>query len=191
STPKKLLTHKKPIQKKTPYLKQYEGHYWDEGDAYSRQIKVENDTLKFITKNGKTALIPVDAQEFEMDREEYIAISFNADQMIITLDDGYQIISYKYTPANYNSKTLQAFTGKYYSMELNAYYTFRIEDNTLVANHTRLGDFTLKAIKDDYFIGSKGSFLKVVFLRNKSKEIIGFEVSSSRAKNVKFDRIDQ
>jgi len=46
SSPKELLTHKKPIQKETSYLKQFEGYYWDEGDKYSRQIKVENDTLK-------------------------------------------------------------------------------------------------------------------------------------------------
>jgi hypothetical protein len=189
SAPKKLLTHKKPIQEETSYLKQFEGYYWDEGDKYSRQIKVENDTLKFITKNGTTALVPVDEQEFEMDIEEYVALTFNADQMIMTLDDGYQIVSDKYIPANYNSKTLKEFNGKYYSPELNAYYAFRTEENLLVANHTRLGDFKLEAIKNDYFLGNKGSFLKVVFLRNKSKDVIGFEVSSSRAKNVQFNKM--
>lgn len=190
SAPKKRLTHKNRIQKTTSYLKQFEGYYWDEGDKYSRQIKVENDTLKFITKNGKTALVPVDEQEFEMDIEEYVALTFNADQMIMTLDDGYQIVSDKYIPANYNSKTLEEFNGKYYSPELNAYYTFRTEENTLVANHTRLGDFKLNAIKNDYFLGNKGSFLKVEFLRNKSKDVIGFEVSSSRAKNVQFNKLN-
>ena len=190
SAPKKRLTHKNRIQKTTSYLKQFEGYYWDEGDKYSRQIKVENDTLKFITKNGKTALVPVDEQEFEMDIEEYVALTFNADQMIMTLDDGYQIVSDKYIPANYNSKTLEEFNGKYYSPELNAYYTFRTEENTLVANHTRLGDFKLNAIKNDYFLGNKGSFLKVVFLRNNSKKVIGFEVSSSRAKNVQFNKLN-
>ncbi|WP_321345451.1 serine hydrolase domain-containing protein [uncultured Draconibacterium sp.] len=190
SAPKQLFTHKKPIQKETSYLKRFEGYYWDEGDKYSRQIKVENDTLKFITQNGKTALVPVDEQEFEMDIEEYVALTFNADQMIMTLDDGYQIVSDKYIPANYNSKTLEEFNGKYYSPELNAYYTFRTEENTLVANHTRLGDFKLNAIKNDYFLGNKGSFLKVEFLRNKPKDVIGFEVSSSRAKNVQFNKLN-
>ena len=190
SAPKKRLTHKNRIQKTTSYLKQFEGYYWDEGDKYSRQIKVENDTLKFITQNGKTALVPVDEQEFEMDIEEYVALTFNANQMIMTLDDGYQIVSDKYIPANYNSKTLEEFNGRYYSPELNAYYTFRTEENTLVANHTRLGDFKLNAIKNDYFLGNKGSFLKVEFLRNKSKDVIGFEVSSSRAKNVQFNKLN-
>lgn len=184
------LTHQKPISKIPAELIQYEGHYWDEGDRYSREIKVENDTLRFITKNGNTALVPVGKHSFEMNIDNYVGVSFVKNQMIITLDDGYQIYSEKYNPANYNATTLDEFTGRYYSSELNAYYTFYIKDDQLAAKHTRLGDFPLKAIKNDYFIGTKGSFLKVVFVRNPSNDLIGFEVSSSRAKNVLFAKIN-
>ncbi|WP_182859194.1 serine hydrolase domain-containing protein [Flagellimonas aequoris] len=185
----KKLTHQKPISKIPAELMLYEGHYWDEGDRYSREIKVENDTLRFITKNGNTALVPVGEHSFEMNIDNYVGISFVNNQMIITLDDGYRIYSEKYSPANYNATTLEEFTGRYYSSELNAYYSFYIKENKLVAKHTRLGDFKLKAIKNDYFIGNKGSFLKVVFVRNSFNDVIGFEVSSSRAKNVVFLKI--
>ena len=184
------LTHQKPISKKPEELRRYEGHYWDEGDKYSREIKVENDTLKYIRNyKNKTALIPVGENEFEMALDEYISVSFNANKMIVTLDDSYQIYLEKYIPANYNATELSEFTGRYYSSELNAYYSFFIKEGNLVAKHTRLGDFPLKAIKNNYFIGNKGSFLKVVFLRNSFNEVIGFEVSSSRAKNVSFVKI--
>ncbi|MDV7140179.1 serine hydrolase domain-containing protein [Maribacter sp. TH_r10] len=183
------LTHQKPISKTPAELTSYEGHYWDEGDSYSREIKVENDTLRFITKNGNTALVPVGEHAFEMDIHDYVGISFANNQMIMTLDDGYHIISEKYTPAQYNATTLEEFTGRYYSSELNAYYSFYVKENQLVAKHTRLGDFKLTAIKNDYFIGNKGSFLKVVFVRNSFNDVIGFEVSSSRAKNVAFKKI--
>jgi CubicO group peptidase (beta-lactamase class C family) len=186
----KLFINKEPIKKTTAYLKQFEGYYWDEKDKYSRHIKVENDTLHYVRSvTNKTALIPVGENEFEMALDEYVSVSFNANQMIVTLDDGYQIISEKYSPANYNQSTLEEFTGRYYSTELNAYYSFFIKEGTLVAKHTRLGDFPLKAIKNDYFIGNKGSFLKVVFVRNSFHEVIGFEVSSSRAKNVLFTKM--
>ena len=184
------LTHQKPISKTPAELRRYEGHYWDEGDKYSRHIKVENDTLRYIRDStNKTALIPVGGHEFEMALEEYVSVSFNSNKMIVTLDDGYQIYLEKYSPANYNATTLQEFTGRYYSAELNAYYSFFIEEDQLIAKHTRLGDFPLKAIKNDYFIGNKGSFLKVVFVRNSSNDVIGFEVSSSRAKNVLFTKL--
>ncbi|WP_421812301.1 serine hydrolase domain-containing protein [Flagellimonas sp.] len=184
------LTHKKPISKNPAELRRYEGHYWDEGDKYSRHIKVENDTLRYIRDStNKTALIPVVAHEFEMALEEYVSVSFNSNKMIVTLDDGYQIYTEKYVPAHYNAMTLEEFTGRYYSAELNAYYSFFIKGDQLVAKHTRLGDFPLNAIKNDYFIGNKGSFLKVVFVRNSFNDVIGFEVSSSRAKNVLFTKL--
>jgi CubicO group peptidase (beta-lactamase class C family) len=190
SSTTKLFTHKKTIKKGTRYLKQFEGYYWDEKDKYSRHIKVENDTLHYVRSvTNKTALIPVGENEFEMALDEYVSVSFNSDQMIVTLDDGYQIYLEKYVPANYNASTLKEFTGRYYSSELNAYYSFSVKENQLVAKHTRLGDFPLKAIKNDYFIGNKGSFLKVVFVRNSSYDVIGFKVSSSRAKNVLFSKL--
>jgi hypothetical protein len=190
SSPKKRLTHKKPIKKGTAYLKQFEGYYWDETDKYSRQIKVENDSLWYVRSSvNKTALIPVGANTFEMALDEYVSVSFNSNKMIVTLDDGHQIVLDKYIPANYNTTTLEEFTGRYYSSELNAYYSFYIKENQLIAKHTRLGDFKLAAIKNDYFIGNKGSFLKVVFVRNSFNNVIGFEVSSSRAKNVSFVKI--
>ncbi|WP_026947516.1 serine hydrolase domain-containing protein [Algoriphagus marincola] len=184
------LTHQEPISITPDKLKPYQGHYWDEGDSYSREIKFENDTLRFITSNGKTALVPVGEHSFELDIEDYVAVSFLEEEMIITLDDGYQIISEKYIPANYNATKLHEFTGRYYSPELNAYYSFSIIGNQLVAKHTRLGEFYLEAIKKDYFIGNKGSFLKVVFRRNTSNDLTGFEVSSSRAKNVSFLKLE-
>ncbi|MDC6388982.1 serine hydrolase [Maribacter sp. PR1] len=183
------LTHQKPISKTPAELRRYEGHYWDEGDSYSREIKVENDTLRFITKNGTTTLVPVDEHAFELDIDDYVGISFANNQMIITLDDGYQIYTEKYVPAHYTATTLEEFTGRYYSSELNAYYSFYIEEDQLIAKHTRLGNFPLKAIKNDYFIGNKGSFLKVVIVRNSSNDVRGFEVSSSRAKNVLFTKL--
>lgn len=190
SSPKKLLTPKKPIEKGTAYLKQFEGYYWNEADKYSRHIKVKNDTLQYIRcSTDKTGLIPVGENEFKMALDEYISVSFNSNKMIVTLDDGYQIVLDKYIPSDYNQKTLEEFTGRYYSSELNAYYSFYIKENQLVAKHTRLGDFKLAAIKNDYFIGNKGSFLKVVFVRNSANDVNGFEVSSSRAKNVSFVKL--
>jgi CubicO group peptidase (beta-lactamase class C family) len=184
------LVNKNSIRKNIKELQTFEGHYWNDDERYSRQIKIENDTLFYIkSKTDKTALIPVDENEFEMKLDEYVGVSFNADQMSVKLDDGYKITLHKYVPVNYNLNSLKEFEGDYYSPELNTYYNFYSKNNSLVANHLRLGNFKLTAIKNDYFIGDKGSFQKVVFLRDKSKKIKGFKVSSSRANNVQFNKV--
>lgn len=189
---KTVLTKKTPITIPVQNLRNFEGYYWDEKDRYSRQLKVQNDTLQYIrNEKDKTALLPVGKNEFEMAIDEYVSVAFKSDQIIVTLDDGYQIWLDKYIPAAYDFNTLKQFEGKYRSPELNSFYTVSVKDNRLVVNHTRLGDFHLKAIKNDYFIGNKGSIQKVVFLRNKLKEIVGLNISSSRAKNVRFNKISE
>ncbi|MBU2929634.1 serine hydrolase domain-containing protein [Winogradskyella psychrotolerans] len=187
-----LLSKKAPIIKPVKSLKNYEGYYWNGKDRYSRQLKIQNDTLQYIRNDDdKTALIPVDNNEFEMAIDEYVSVSFQSNQMVLTLNDGYQITLDKYIPADYNSNSLKQFEGKYYSSELNTFYTLSVEDNILVANHTRLGNFKLKAIKNDFFIGNKGSIQKVVFLRNELGKIVGLNISSSRAKNIKFNKLSE
>ena len=189
-TSETLLRKKAPIIKAVKSLKNYEGYYWDDKDKYSRQLKIQNDTLQYIRNDDdKTALIPVGENEFEMAIDEYVSVSLQSNQMVLTFSDGYQITLDKYIPADYNSNTLKQFEGKYYSSELNTFYTLSVEDTILVANHTRLGNFKLKAIKNDFFIGNKGSIQKVVFLRNALGEIVGLNISSSRAKNVEFNKL--
>jgi CubicO group peptidase (beta-lactamase class C family) len=190
--PKKILNKKSPISKPVKALKNFEGYYWNDKDRYSRQLKVLNDTLQYIrNKNNKTALVPVDNNEFEMAIDEYVSVLFKSNQMVLTFYDGYQTTLDKYIPAAYDANVLKQFTGEYYSPELNTYYTFSVEDDNLVANHTRLGNFKLKAIKNDFFIGNKGSIQKVVFLRNELGKIVGLNISSSRAKNVKFNKVNE
>ena len=140
--------------------------------------------------NNNTALIPVGENEFEMQIDEYTSVSFSSNQMTVTLDDGYVILFDKYIPANYNMNSLEGFTGNYFSPELNACYSFYINENILYANHQRLGSFKLKAVMDDYFIGSKGSFREINFYRDNSGKVVGFNVSSSRAKNIFFEKIN-
>lgn len=185
----KTIPRKKPISVKSQLLKSFEGHYWNGKDNYSRQIKVEYDTLTYIRSNGdKSKLIPVGDKEFEMEGDEYVALTFTSDKMTLTFEDGYSFSLDKYVPANYNSSTLKEFTGTYYSSELTTYYELVVRNNMLVVSQTRLGELELTAIKPDFFIG-KRSIRELQFLRDKSGQIRGFEVSSSRAKNILFKRI--
>ncbi|WP_430936228.1 serine hydrolase domain-containing protein [Saccharicrinis sp. 156] len=187
---KKILSHKKPIQKNTKELVSLEGYFWNDKDNYSRQIAILDDTLYYMRPNNdNTALIPVGENEFEMQTAEYTSVSFSSNQMTVTLDDGYVILFNKYIPANYNMNSLEEFTGYYFSPELDAYYTFYIKENILHANHQRLGNFRLKAVMADYFIGNKGSFREINFQRDNSGKVEGFNVSSSRAKNIFFEKV--
>ena len=109
--------------------------------------------------------------------------------MKVILDDGYTLSFEKFIPANYTNESIKELKGTYYSKELNTTYTFHTEGNQLIASHQRTGEFKLTAIKNGFFIGNKGSFRNVLFTKKKGK-ITGFRVSSSRAKNIEFQKIN-
>ena len=188
----KKLTKKNTIVKTDlQTLKNHEGFYWNVKDRFSRELRILNGSLNYVGGNGKlTKINPVGKNEYEFDSKEYTGVKISNSKMNVILDDGYTLSFEKYIPANYNNESIREFKGIYYSEELNTIYTFDTKGNELIAKHQRTGNFKLTAIKNDFFIGNKGSFRNVVFIRNNKKKVIGFKVSSSRAKNIVFKKIN-
>jgi CubicO group peptidase (beta-lactamase class C family) len=188
----KRLTKKNTIAKTNlKTLKSHEGFYWNTKDRFSRELRMSNGSLNYVGGDGKfTKINPVAKNEYEFNSKEYTGVKIKNSKMEVILDDGYTLNFKKYIPANYNRINIQEFKGTYYSEELNTTYTFFTKENQLIANHRRSGDFKLKAIKNDFFIGNKGSFRNVTFTRNNLQQITSFKVSSSRAKNVVFKKIN-
>lgn len=190
--PKTIQKERKaPINLSSSHLKQFEGFYWNDNERYSRQIKVENNTLMYLRTNGsKTALIPVEKNSFEMEIDEYLGIQFKDNKMVLSFDNDETVTLEKYKPSNYDYKSLKQFEGVYYNEELNVYYSINTKEDSLIINHNKLGNFKLNAIKSDYFTGNKGSIRKVEFIRGTNNNIIKLKISSSRAKNIVFKKIN-
>lgn len=186
----KKLTKKNTILKTDlQTLKNHEGFYWNSKDRFSRELRIINGSLNYVGGDGKlTKINAVEKNEYEFNTKEYTGVKISNSKMKVILDDGYTLNFEKYIPANYNNENIKELKGMYYSKELNTTYTFYTLGNELIAKHQRTGDFKLTAIKKDYFIGNKGSFRNVIFIRNNNKEITGFKVSSSRAKNIVFKK---
>ena len=187
----KKLTKKNTIVKTDlKALKNHEGFYWNAKDRFSRELRISNGYLNYVGGDGKlTKLNPVDKNEYEFKTKEFTGVKISNSQMKVILDDGYTLSFEKFIPANYTNESIKELKGTYYSKELNTTYTFHTEGNQLIASHQRTGEFKLTAIKNGFFIGNKGSFRNVLFTKKKGK-ITGFRVSSSRAKNIEFQKIN-
>ena len=94
-----------------------------------------------------TKLNAVDNNEYEFSTKEYTAVKMDRTKMNVVLDDGYTLHFEKYIPANHTKKSIKEFNGTYFSQELNTTYTFNSNNNQLIANHQRTGEFKLRAIK--------------------------------------------
>ncbi len=83
---------------------------------------------------------------------------------------------------------LEAFTGRFYSEELETFYTVALEDEELVVRHRRFDDVTLEPGEKDAFTGSF-PIAEVEFVRDDDGRVIAFLVSNVRARDIRFDRV--
>ena len=175
-------------------VKDFVGNYWIEGGFYSREIYIENDTLRYLRgENRVRQLVPIDENTFQMlDVGVDLKVSFEVEEdqktMKVTIDDGEPIISESYIPKDYSKQELQEFTGTFYSEELSTSYRLTIKDDTLRATHSRLNDITIIPIKKDMFLGDRWFFKNIRFERDNSNSISGIRVSSGRVKNLYFEK---
>ncbi len=88
------------------------------------------------------------------------------------------------------SLDINAFTGKFYSPELETAYTLLVKDGKLIARHQRHPDIELTASKADLFTGNAWFFGQVEFVRNGEGQITGIKVSSGRVRGVMFNKTD-
>ena len=81
---------------------------------------------------------------------------------------------------------LADYAGRFYSEELETFYTLSVEEGELVMHQRRLGEVTLTAGEEDNFTGGNLSF---AFERDRNGEVIGFYLSNGRTRDVRFGRV--
>lgn len=82
---------------------------------------------------------------------------------------------------------LAAYEGRYFSDELETFYTVVVEDGDLVSRHLRTGDVTLSHVSGDTFTGS-GPTLE--FERDADGEVTAFVVDFGRTRGIRFERFE-
>ncbi len=81
---------------------------------------------------------------------------------------------------------LADFEGRYFSEELETFYTLTVEDEALVVYQRRRGDANLTAGEEDAF---SGGGLNYTFERDRNGDVIGFYVANGRTRDVRFERV--
>jgi CubicO group peptidase (beta-lactamase class C family) len=87
---------------------------------------------------------------------------------------------------------LQALVGRYYSDELEVLYTVAVHDGRLTVAHPK-GEAALRPAGKDEFEAAPGPdrvFDRVAFTRGPAGEVSGFKVSTTRARNVRFAKVE-
>ena len=94
-------------------------------------------------------------------------------------------------PFDADSIDLSEFEGLFYSDELTTKYEFVIKDGILIAKHQRHSDIKLSPFKRDAFSGDAWFFRRINFVRDETGIISGCKVSSDRARNLHFRKLEE
>ena len=91
-----------------------------------------------------------------------------------------------YSPA---SGELKDYEGKYFCDELETQYTLIIDKDKLTAKHWRNEDTKLTAVSPGCFEGNQSWFQTIDFIRDNYNNILGFNLTSGRARNLFFRKM--
>lgn len=87
-----------------------------------------------------------------------------------------------------SEEDIKMYTGRYFSNELEAFYSIALDDEkNLVLKHRRIDDLPLKAESKDQFTASF-PIPELKFIRNEKGEVTGFEASSGRSTGILFQK---
>ena len=177
-------------------LQQFEGYYWDQLGELSREIKVINDTLRYVRTNGNTnALIPLKNNKFQMkvqfDDKIYIEFPKNETDVMEFQYLGAEPIRFeKYIPKVYSTQELSnLFNGVYVNDEYNITYSAIADENTIKLSNVKNGDIHFTPIKSELFSGDQWFLRSIEFTKDKNQNIKGFYVKNNAIRNLWFEKV--
>lgn len=177
-------------------LKSFEGRYWDQLGELSREIKVVNDTLRYIRANNMaTPLIPISDYKFQMkvQFDDKIYIAFPKDKpgtMLYEYAGAESIPFQKYQPKTYSDQELvKKYNGIYLNKEYTIMFTAKTTNKKLVISNSKIGDILYTPIHSNIFVGDKWFMQSIEFKRNASGETIGFFIKNNSIRNLYFEKL--
>ncbi len=104
--------------------------------------------------------------------------------------DNNRLLKKYLTDSSQTDKTLQLYTGVYYSPELDCSFGISLKDHRLLLTSNKYEDIQLMLIGNDDIIDKSGLLNHITILRDTSKKNIGFEVNSGRIMHLRFNKVE-
>ena len=85
-----------------------------------------------------------------------------------------------------DAEELEAFTGRFFSDEIETFYSISLDEDHLVLRQRRRDDADLTPGQEDEF---SGGGLEISFERDRNGQVIGFYMANTRTRGVRFQRV--
>ncbi len=189
----KSSDEEKSIDLSIKALKAFENYFWNPVDKYVRRIYVKNDTLMYWRgETSESKLVPIGKNVFKMiGAGGNYQVLFEGKgeklRMAFRQEDGSLIYFDRFVPSDPTDAELKSYAGKYYSPELDVYYTFQWKDDQLTWYHQRRGYGDVTRVKKDVL--NTGEFI-AEFQRDKANNVTGARFTSGRVRNLRLEKVE-
>ena len=85
---------------------------------------------------------------------------------------------------------LADYEGRYYSEELEAFYTIAVEDGALRLRHRRFPDAVPLAHQSGDAVTGGFPVVQVAFERDEAGRVVGLRAGNGRTRDVRFERVE-
>lgn len=175
---------------------QFEGKFeLDEVPGFIMSFTREKD--KFYTQatgQPKLEIVPTGPNRFKLLAVE-ASVTFNKndknkyDSLTLNQNGEHNAKRIKEEPWKPDAKQLAAYSGTFFSTELESFYRIKVEDNSLVIKQRRSPEAVkLNPVKAHEFVAPKMGRSKFKFESGEKGVVSGFTLGNGRTKGVKFTR---
>lgn len=186
---------KKQYQHSAKQMKGLQGTYQELNSDLRMDIFVENDTLKAMSSFGRnaTALVSQSVNSLCRINNASVVYTFQTEEISdvdLYVDFGGAIFYFERVELEeIPNQNLDAYTGNYYSNELDVNYRIFVADDKLVLSYPNNENMVIKEGVKDTFGANRRT--KYSFNRNGDGKVISFEVASEgTVKDILFERIN-
>ena len=195
SSTNSTTTSQKYLKVSAEKLRGLAGNYLHTKYFYTRNIQFRNDSLLYIRPEAPQNLCilnPIGDQIFQLDTLTNTQLSFRTNGSTTTMhltEDGFETdVWERFTEKEYQAKSLEKYEGVYYSEELQTSYSVELREGVLTIIHPKMYPIGLRPIKENGFRSTGWQFAYLEFKQDANQTVKGFRISSSRARNVLFEK---
>jgi len=186
-------TDSKEVMVPEELLQTYAGKYLLAGMGAVLEYEVVDGRLRMSTEGQpEIYLDPLSESEFTYEGVEASVEFLRNDQGEVSgavhTQGGQKFELERVPPYEPTVEELQAFTGKFFSKELETFYTLEMRDTTLTLLIRNTEDIELSALKEDNFKGDIYFIGEVAFQRDPGGQVTGFTVANGRTRGIWFEK---
>ena len=175
-------------------MKAYAGKYKISGLGIVVEYKLEDGVLIFSVEGQPDAEIKPESDSVFNYPDLEASVKFLDDESgkvinAVHSQGGGEFELIPIEPYDPSVEELEAFTGKFYSKELETFYTLEIKDSTLMLLIRNTKEITLSPLEENSFKGDVFFISEMEFLRDDSGQVNAFKVSNGRTRNIHFKKI--